>query len=340
MYSFRPSLRLGLAPVLALSALVAMLFSSCGGSDDTLTIYSGRSESLVAPIIQAFSETTGVHVEVKYGSTAAMAATLLEEGDNSPADVFYAQDPGGLGAIAGLLSPLPFETLARVPEWARSPESLWVGVSGRARVLVYNTKVLAEADLPQDLEALANPKWRGRVGWAPTNGSFLTMITAMRSTWGEERALAWVQGMVANGVNVYPNNSSQVAAVGSGEINIGLVNHYYLYRFLAEEGEGFPARNYHLPDGGPGSLVMVSGAGVLDSSGRKEDAQRFVDFLLSAAAQSYFTAQTYEYPLAESIPTHRLLIPLGQINGPDIRLADLADIDGSQQLMREAGALP
>ena len=333
--------RTRLGALVVLGVWAAALLAACGGGgDDALTVYSGRSETLVQPVIDQFTQATGIAVKVKYGGTAGLAATLLEEGDRTPADVFYAQDPGGLGSVEPLLGALDSATLAQIPEWARSPSDLWVGVSGRARVLVYNSNRVSEDELPRTLEELTDPKWRGRVGWAPSNGSFLTMATGMRAIWGEERTRNWVEGMVANAVAVYPKNSPQVAAVGAGEIDIGLVNHYYLYRFLAEEGEDFAARNYHLPGGGPGSLVMVSGVGILDASDNKERARQFVDFLLSQVAQQYFASQTYEYPLVEGVVVNRLLTPLKEIEQPQIRLADLSDLAGTQDLLRAAGALP
>ena len=324
-------------------SLVAGLAAACASDPNdagSLVLYSGRSESLVDPIIQQFAELTGIDVRVKYAGTASLAATLLEEGDRSPADVFYAQDPGGLGAVEGMLAALPADTLANVPEWARSPEGRWVGISGRARVLVYNPDRVGVSELPASIEDLADPKWKGRLGWAPTNGSFLTMVTGMRALWGEERTRAWIEGMVANEASIYPKNTPQVAAAASGEIDVGLVNHYYLYRFLAEEGETFPARNYHPTAGGPGSLVMVSGAGVLATAENGENARRFVDFLLSTVAQQYFASQTFEYPLVEGVLTNRLLTPLDEIDRPDIRLADLSDLAGTTELLRSAGALP
>ena len=330
--------------LLALAALIAGLAAGGCGSDDngagSLVLYSGRGASLVDPIIQEFASLTGIDVQVKYAGTASLAATLLEEGDRSPADVFYAQDPGGLGAVESMLGTLPADTLANVPEWARSPQGRWVGISGRARVLVYNPDRLSERELPTSIEGLADPKWKGRIGWAPTNGSFLTMVTGMRKLWGEERTRAWIEGMVANEASIYPKNTPQVEAAASGEIDVGLVNHYYLHRFIAEEGEAFPARNYHPTAGGPGSLVMVSGAGVLATAENGENARRFVDFLLSTVAQQYFAGQTFEYPLVEGVLTNHLLTPLDEINRPDIRLADLSDLEGTTDLLRAAGALP
>ena len=327
-------------PWLLAIGLLALVLTACGNDKDTLTIYSGRSETLVAPIIQQFSEASGIDVVVKYGSTPEMAATLLEEGDRSPADLFFAQDPGGLGAVEAMLAPLSGELLEQVPAWARSSQSTWVGVSGRARVLVYNTSRLTPADLPYDLFVLTDPQWKGRIGWAPTNGSFQAMVTGMRALWGEEETLQWLQAIQQNSPRTYPNNSTQVAAAAAGEIDVGLVNHYYLYRFLAEEGDAFPARNYYLPAGGPGSLVMVAGAGILSTSDQAEQAEWFLAFMLSPVAQQYFASQTFEYPLVDGIKTHRDLLPLAQINKPEISVGDLTDLTGTQRLLREAGIVP
>ena len=334
-----------LACAIALSTAVA-----CAGGDGgsaasdsgpgSLTVYSGRSESLVAPIIEQFSAATGIDVQVKYAGTAALAATLQEEGGNTPADVFFAQDPGGLGAVEDLLAPLPQSVLDLAPAWARSADGHWVGTSGRARTLVYNTGNVTEEDLPDDIRGLTDPKWRGRVGWAPTNGSFQAMVTAMRSRWGEDAAREWLVGMQANEPIVYPKNTPQVAAAAAGEIDVGLVNHYYLHRFLAEEGDSFKARNYHPRAGGPGALVMVAGAGILATSGNQENARRFIEFMLSLAAQQYFASQTFEYPLVEGVVTQRGLTPIGEINNPLITPREMADLEGTQALLREVGITP
>jgi iron(III) transport system substrate-binding protein len=308
----------------------------------SLVVYSGRSESLVGPIIAQFAEATGINVEVRYGSTSEIAATLLEEGANSPSDVFFAQDPGGLGAVAdaGLFAPLPDDLLAKVPEVYRSPEKLWVGISGRARVVVYNTDRLTPDDLPGDIWDFVDPRWKDKIGWAPTNGSFHAMVTAMRAVWGEDRTREWLEGIQANNPKVFEGNAPIVQAVASGEVEVGFVNHYYLYRFLQEEGEGFKARNYFLPGGGPGSLVMVAGAGRLASGKNEANALKFLEFLLSPVAQQYFAGQTYEYPLVEGVNTQRGLAPLAELNRLDIDMVDLADLQGTTQLLSDVGVLP
>lgn len=323
--------------------LTAVFLSACGGSDGdagSLTVYSGRSETLVGPLIDRFKEDTGIDVSVKYAGTPQLAATLLEEGDNTSADVFFAQDPGGLGAVAGMLSPLEEDVLTKVPQWAVSSDGVWVGVSGRARTVVYNTDTLAPDDLPDDLEGFTDPKWNGRLGWAPTNASFQTMVTAMRSIWGDQRTVQWLENIQANDPKVYPKNTPIVSAAASGEIDVGLVNHYYLHRFLAEQGDSFSARNYHPPAGGPGAIVMVSGVGILEESNNKDNAQQFIDYLLSDISQKYFVEETYEYPLASGIPVAEGVSPLSEINNPDLSSSALSDLEGTQALLREAGIIP
>jgi iron(III) transport system substrate-binding protein len=308
----------------------------------TLIIYSGRSENLVAPIIQQFSEATGIPAEVRYAGTSEIAATLLEEGANSPADVFFSQDGGALGEIskAGLLAPLPAETLEQVPANLVGQNSDWVGVSGRARVLVYNNSELSEADLPDDIWGLTDPAWSGRVGWAPTNASFHTFVTALRVLEGEERAREWLEAMLANDVQAYEGNAQIVEAVAAGEISVGLVNHYYLYRFLAEQGETFSARNYYFRTPHAGTIINVAGVGILKTTQNPGAAQQFVDFLLSKEAQQYFANETFEYPLTgESIEVPELLLPIEEIDTPDVELNNLDDLAGTLALLQEVGAL-
>ena len=307
---------------------------------EKLTIYSGRSESLVDPIIQQFSEATGIEVAVKYANTPQLAATLLEERDNSPADVFFAQDPGGLGAVEPMLALLPESILSTVPVWARSPAGKWVGISGRARTVVYNTENLTEADLPDDMFGFTDTKWKGRIGWAPTNASFQTMVTAMRFLWGDDKTTRWLKGIQANDPKVYSKNTPQVAAAAAGEIDVGFVNHYYLFRFLAEEGEGFTARNYHPRAGGPGAVVMVAGAGILTTSPNKQVAERFLQFMLSQVGQQYFASQTFEYPIVQGVKMPKVLVALSEINQPAIPLKNLTDLKGTQDLLRQAGVTP
>jgi iron(III) transport system substrate-binding protein len=310
-----------------------------------LVIYSGRSESLVQPIIDQFKAATGIDVQVRYGSTSELAGVLLEEGANSPADIFYAQDPGGLGAVqnAGLLTELPADLLALVPARFASETGEWVGISGRARTVTYNTNAIGDpaTELPADIYDFIDPQWNGRIGWPPANGSFQAMVTGMRAIWGEEKTRDWLLGIQANNPVVYSNNTSAVAGVAAGEVDVAFVNHYYLYRFLSEQGEGFAARNYFLPGGGPGSLIMVSGAGVLETATNAANAERFISFLLSLPGQQYFAAQTQEYPLIEGVRATDGLPPLAELDAlaVDIDLSALADLAGTQDMLLDLGII-
>lgn len=305
----------------------------------SLVVYSGRAESLVSPIIKQFEGASGIKVEVKYAGTPQLAATLLEEGARSPADLFYAQDPGGLAAVESMFAALPESIRSLVPRWAQSEQGKWVGITARARTLVYNSKKLTAEELPDDIWDLQGPKWRGRIGWAPTNASLQTMVTAMQVLWGEQKTKQWLQGILANEPRTYQGNSQQVQAVADGEIDVGLVNHYYLYRFIAERSESFPAANYHPRAGGPGALVMVSGAGILSTAKNRANAERFLQFMLSTVAQQYFAGTTYEYPLVKGVRSHRSLVPEEDIKVPNVTMSQLADLAGSLRLMREAGVL-
>jgi len=322
------------------SVVVAACGETADSSSGSLVVYSGRSESLVGPIIEQFAEASGVDVSVKYGGTSELAATLMEEGDNSPADVFFAQDPGGLGAVSDMLTALPEDLMSIVPEWAQSPNRNWVGISGRARVVVYNNENVTDAELPSTLQDLTDPQWKGRIGWAPGNASFQTMVSAMRADWGEDATRQYLSDIQANEPKIYPKNTPIVAATAAGEVDVGLVNHYYLHRFLQEEGEDFAARNLFLKSGGPGSLVMVAGAGIIEGAENQENAEKFLRFLLSKVAQQYFAGQTFEYPLVDGVTTHRLIPPIDELNGLDIDVADLADVAGTQALLRDLGIIP
>lgn len=335
-----------------LAALVGVLLAACvpiqapgemesaqGATE--LTIYSGRNENLVGPLLERYQEMSGVTVNVRYGGTAELAATILEEGQNSPADIFFGQDAGALGALAqvGRFVQLPAAILDRVEPRFRSGDGNWVGASGRARVFVYNTEMLSEEDLPDDIWALTDAKWKGKIGWAPTNGSFQAFVTAVRHLEGEERAQEWLEGMIANDVQVYPKNTPIVEATGRGEVVLGLVNHYYLYRFLAEDPD-FQAKNHHPAAGDAGAMINVAGVGILDTAKDQAAAEAFVAFLLSEEAQTYFSEETNEYPLAAGVAaTAEGLLPLADVNTPELDLSDLEDLQGTLMLLQEVNAL-
>ena len=301
-----------------------------------LTVYSGRNENLVGPLLEQFEKDSGIAIQVKYGGTAEIAATILEEGANSPADVFYAQDAGALGALQAenRLAALPDAILNAVEPRFRSPQGQWVGTSGRARVVVYNTESVKPEDLPPSILDFTDPIWKGRIGWAPTNGSFQAFVTAMRVTLGDDRTRAWLEGIKANEPMVYTSNTPTVQAAVDGEIAVGFVNHYYLFRIRAEQGN-VPAENYFPPNGDLGALINVAGAGVIAGTKNQTAAEQLVAYLLSQQAQEYFATETYEYPLAHGVAAHSDLPPLAAIQTPDIDLSDLADLRGTLQLLQE-----
>jgi iron(III) transport system substrate-binding protein len=307
-------------------------------SGETLTVYSGRSEALIGPILQQFTAETGIQVEVRYGNTAEMAAAILEEGDNSPADVFIGQDAGALGVLAqeGRLTTLPSDILERVPAEFRSETNQWVGLSGRARVLVHST-ALSEDQLPGSLVDVATDEWAGRVGWAPTNASLQSQVTAMRLLLGEDATRQWLEWMVANAVP-FDGNGAVVQGIIDGEVELGLVNHYYLYGFLADNPD-IPVANHFFAGGDVGSLINVAGAGVVNTSDQPGLSQRLILYLLGTSGQTYFAEETFEYPLVPGIATSFELVPLADIQAPEIDLSNLSDLQGTLDLMSQVGAL-
>jgi len=322
-----------------LAVAFGLLVGACGSSDEPLLIYSGRGEELVGPLIEEFSESSGVEVEVRYAGSTELAATLLQEGSSTEADVFLAQDPASLGLTAALMSNLPAEVIGAVPERFRDRDSRWVGVSGRIRAIIYDRDQVQVSELPTGIDDLLDPRWAGVVGVAPTNGSFLAFVAAMILERGEAATLEWLKGLAALGPLDYPKNSPIVAAADAGEVGLGLVNHYYLLRLQAEGG-GKRAANHFLSAGDAGSLVMPSGVGVLAGSDQSEDAHSFIEFLLSESAQRYFAEQTYEYPLAAGVRPAASLPPIDSIPTPDIDLSDLhTALERATDLVAEAGLL-
>lgn len=323
--------------------VLVLVAAACGGSvqdsDGPLVIYSGRSEELVAPLIEQFKNETGIEVEVRYGDSTELAATLLEEGSSTAADVFFAQDPASLGAVNDLFDTLPTEILSSVPERFSDTSARWVGVSGRVRVLVYNPELVSESDLPGSVFNLTDERWSGRIGIAPTNGSFLAFVASMILVEGEEKTLEWLKGLAANHPVDYPKNSPIVEAVDAGDIAVGLVNHYYLLRLRSEKG-GSTARNHFFSGGDPGGLVMPAGIGILAATDQPQAARRFVEFLLGADSQRFFAEKTFEYPLVTGVAASPDLPPIDSLSTPAIDLSQLAGaLDRATDLVTEAGLL-
>jgi len=327
---------------------VSLLVAACGGGTPaepapeedgprSLTLYSGRDEELIGPLIQQFQEQSGITVDTRYGSTTEMAAQLGEEGANTPAQVFLSQESGALGALAegGAFAPLPDDVTGAVPAEYTSTDGSWVGLTGRARVIAYNTRV-PEAEVPADVKELTGPEWSGRVGIAPTNASFQAFVTAMRLIDGEDATRQWLTDIRDNDPQIFPRNTAILEAVDSGAVDVGLINHYYV---AAAET---PPANTALKFGAPGTasaLVNVTGAAILAGAAESTEAQELVAFLVSQPAQEYFATETGEYPLIEGVAGPADMPALAELGAPDVDLADLKDLDATTQLLTEVGLL-
>ena len=310
-------------------------------ADETLTVYSGRKENLVKPVFDMFEAETGVKVRVKYGETQPLATALIKEGERTEADVFVAQDASTLGFLVSKdqLADLPEDLRNRVVDDFRVKANGWVPITGRARVLAYNTKLKPE-ELPKSVDELTDPKWKGRIGWPPENASYKSFVSAMVKLRGAEKTEAWLKGVQANAPKTYPKNTPAVRAVGKGEIDVALVNHYYLYRLKAELGDDFPVKNHYFKDGSSAALVNISGAGIVKASKKQELALKFLRFLLSDKAQQHFAETNYEFPLVPGVKAKLDLPPIEEIKPPKVDLTALDDLEATEKLLRSAGVLP
>ena len=321
--------------------LASALIAACGddNSDTSITLYSGRNEPLIGPIIERFEDETGISVDVRYGNSTNLALLIDTEGSNSLADVFISQSPGSIGFLndKGRLRTLSDELLNLHPETSRSPDGSWVGITGRQRVLVYNPNLVEASELPSSVFALTDPKYRKRVGVAPQNGSFQDFITAMRKEQGDAAAADWLKGMADNSSPNYIQNSAIVDAVIRGEVDMGLVNHYYLFRRLAEEPNAAGGNHYFAPDD-IGSLVIVTAGAVLDSSDSSDAGERLLRFLLEEEAQTYFATETKEYPLVAGVEPLPELPPRPELTTAALDFSNLVGgLKRTVELIRESG---
>ncbi len=323
------------------SLFLILLFLPLGLSAQTLTIYSGRSKALVEPLIQKFEAEHGVRMNVRYGSSTQLAVAMLEEGSRTPADVFWAQDAGALGAVhrGDMFQELPSDLLTMLPEQLHNSEGTWIATSGRARVMAYSTSRVDTTDLPNSIFGLTDPKWRGRVGWAPSNGSFQSFLTSVRMIEGDDTTLQWLREMKDNGAQSYINNSALLQAIAAGEIDVALTNHYYLFRFR-ENNPQFPVDQTYFAPGDPGNLVNVAGIGILSNARDSETALRFIRFLLEEENQQWVTDEVYEYPVRRDIRATpgRSFQDIQELS-PSLDLDDLSDLDQTLQLLRRADLL-
>jgi iron(III) transport system substrate-binding protein len=315
--------------------------AGAGASSDggTVVVYSGRTQNLVEPILTRFAEETGIDVQVRYGDTTDLALLIAEEGDNSPADVFLSQSPGAVGYLDahGLLGTLPAEILDLVPEQFHAADGSWVGFSGRKRVLAYNPETTSPDELPDSVLDLVGPEWNGRIGVAPANASFQDFVTAMRVELGDDATLEWLEGIADNDAFTFANNAAIVQAIGRGEIDVGLVNHYYIFQALAEDPD-FPGLNHDFAPDDIGSLVIVTGATTLADADHVDEAHELIAFLLGEEAQRYFSDRTFEYPLASGVEPAAVLPQVDLTLASDIDLDALGgDLESTRAMIRDAG---
>lgn len=325
---------------LLLGASLVACGSDSSDSDNSIVVYSGRSEELVAPLYEMFTEETGIAVEARYANSAELSAQLITEGDRSPADVFFSQDAGALGAVsqAGLFAPVDPEALAAVPATYSAADGTWLGVSGRARVVVFNPELAPSP--PDTIDGLLAPEWNGQIAFAPSNASWQAFVTGLRVIRGDDGAEEWLRAFKAQNPQSLENNVAVRDAVNSGEVALGLVNHYYLYELISADGaDSVVARNQYMAPGDPGGLVNVAGVGVLAAAPNPEGAQAFAAYLVGTSAQEYFATETEEYPLIAGVAAGDGMPPLADLDPPAVDLSQLDDIEATQELLIETGLL-
>ena len=327
--------------VLALALVLPLAACSSEADDDVLVVYNAQHEQLIEELLPAFTEETGIEVQLRNGKDLELAAQLAAEGDASPADVFLTENSPAMSAVEkeGLFRPLPADLVAPIPAQYRPTSGLWTGFVARSTVLAYNTDKVKPEQLPSSLLDLAKPEWAGRISFSPTGADFQAIVAAVLELEGEEKTRAWLQGIKANGT-VYDGNNVVLEAVDAGESEVGIIYHYYWYRDLAENGDVSDDSALHFfGNQDPGAFVSVSGAGVLKSTDRADDAERFVEYLVSEAGQQGL-ADSYalEYPLNPAVQLAPPVKPFAELQPPAVNVSDL-DSGRVVDLLTEVGFL-
>ncbi len=331
--------------VIAVSAVtLAASLVACGSSGDparTLTLYSGQHEQTAIALVTAFEKKSGIHVDVRSDSEDVLANQIVQEGSHSPADLFFTENSPALEFLSskGLLAPVDPATLVAVPSQYDSPQSDWVGVSARVSVIVYNTHMLQASELPTSITQLADPRWKGRIGIAPSETDFQPIVASVDQAEGAPATVRWLEGLKANaGDHTYPDNETLVAQVNSGEVAIGVVNTYYWYREQAEVGvSAVHSKVAFLVAHDPGYVVDVSGAGVLKSSHNPSGAQEFLAFLVSPAGQEIIAqGDSFEYPMDPSVMPAGDQVPFASLQPDPITIAQLGTGATAVSLLQQA----
>ena len=328
-----------LALVIGSLTWVATQSESAGEKVEELTIYSGRSEEFIAPFFDRWEQESGITLNVRYGDSAELAAQILEEGQNSPADLFLSQDAGSLGAVsaAGLFAELPSSVGQLIDSKYIAQDRSWIGVTGRVRVFAYNPEEVRI--LPTSITDLTKSIYRGKIGIAPSNASFQAFVTALINEKGEAFAQKWLTDLKENDAKIYLKNSAIVEAIDQGEIDLGLVNHYYLWEVSTALGREIKVKNGYFNSGDIGNLVNVSGAGVLATSTKQKTAQELIEFLTSQSIQELFVKQTHEFSLIPGTQSPQDLPDLKSLGTPLVDLGELVNIQRTQDLLIKVGLL-
>ncbi len=309
----------------------------------TLTLYNAQHEQVVGMLTAMFTAETGIKVQVHTGEGPDIAAQILQEGADSPADVFFTENSPELILLdeKGLLAPVDAAALSRVPAKYSAADGDWLGVLARENVLDFNGSMISESALPASLLDLARPEWAGKVGIAPSDADFLPLVSAVIRTDGKPAALAWLNGLKAN-AKIYEDDESVVAAVARGDVAVGVVNNYYWARLETDLGpQKIDSALYHFKHGDIGGLINISGAAVLKSSKNQAAAQKFLAFLVSPQAQKALgeSEVDFEYPLAPGVAPNKLLAPFSLLQPPSISVSKLGDDQDAGALLQQAGLI-
>ncbi|TKR24448.1 extracellular solute-binding protein [Natronomonas salsuginis] len=302
-----------------------------------LTVYSGRGEFLVGDLVNYIDDLyDDLDLTMRYGGSTDLVNQIINEGDGSPADVFYSVNSGALGAIAdeGRAAALDEDILDMVRSEFHTDE--WIGTSGRARAVPYNTDEYSAEDIPDDIMVYPD-EFDGDLGWAPSYGSCQAFVTAMRLIEGEEATREWLQGVLDAGITEYPNEFAACEGIADGEIDAAFTNHYYIQRVI--DGNPNASIATAFTSGDAGAVFNVAGAAVVDTATDATLANNFVRHLLSAEAQDYFARSTFEYPLVPDVDPIGDLPSIDELDVPDIDLTQLSDLETTVDLMRDVGVL-
>ena len=327
--------------ILAVLAVTAPVLSACGEDGPSITVYNAQHEQLLEEVVPIFEEQTGIEVKLRSGSDLELANQLVQEGDASPADVFLTENSPAMSLVdnAGLFAPIDQETLDLIPAQFVPSDQTWIGFLGRSTVAIYNTDQITAEELPESLLDFADPEWAGRISYSPTGADFQAIVSAILELEGEDATRTWLEGLAANGT-VYDGNDVVLESVDSGEVEVGIAYHYYWYRDQVEAGENSDSSALHFfGNQDPGAFVSVSGAGVLASSDKQEDAQAFVSFLAGAEGQQAI-ADSYalEYPLNPEVTLEPPVKPFSELQPPQIDVSTL-NSETVIELMQDAGLL-